>query len=401
VSAASTVGPSRIVLLICYLGFVSLGLPDTVIGVAWPSVRETFGVRQSAVSWIFVGAGCSYFISSFLAGRLLTLFNVGFLLAASSALVSLSGFNFAAAPAWAWFAAGAWLHGLGSGAIDAGLNHYVASHFSARHMNWLHACYSAGAMLGPVIMTAAITRADSWRLGYLIVAITLLALSILFLSTRGHWGVPRAASAEIGVAVKATTAAIALRSGMVWLHMTLFFVYTGLEVALGQWSFTVLIESRHAAPATAGVWVSIYWAAILVGRILFGFVVERIGIDTLVRCSLVTAAAGTALFLWDPRPWTSPLALALAGFGLAAIYPSLMTRTPQRMGAGIAAHAVGFQVGAAMLGAAALPSVVGFVAERAGLNVVPAVVFGVAAGLWLLHELTVWLTRPTRVAARQ
>jgi MFS family permease len=180
----------RLLLFICYVGFVSLGLPDPLIGVAWPSVRKTFGLEQSAVAWIFFGSGCSYFFSSFFAGHLLRLFNVGVLLALSSALVAFSGFDYSLARIWPLFVLGSLLHGLGSGAIDAGLNHYIANHFSARHMNWLHASYSLGAMLGPLLMTTMITWANSWRLGYLTVAMTLLALSFLFLATQSQWNDP-------------------------------------------------------------------------------------------------------------------------------------------------------------------------------------------------------------------
>ena len=134
-AAASPKASRGALLAVCYIGFISLGLPDTLIGVAWPSVRDTFQLQQSHVAWIFLGSGCSYFVSSFFAGRLLRRFNVGVLLAGSSALVALSGLNYGLAIAWPWFALGALLHGLGSGAIDAGLNHYVATHFSARHMN--------------------------------------------------------------------------------------------------------------------------------------------------------------------------------------------------------------------------------------------------------------------------
>src|SRR5215217_3360330 len=117
-----------LVLAVCYLGFISLGLPDTLIGVAWPSVRQTFGLRQSDAAWIFFGGGCSYFCSSFFAGRLLKRINFGMLLAFSSGVVALSGFNYSLAPIWPLFVAGSLLHGLGSGAIDSSLNHYVASH---------------------------------------------------------------------------------------------------------------------------------------------------------------------------------------------------------------------------------------------------------------------------------
>jgi fucose permease len=175
-------------------------------------------------------------------------------------------------------------------------------------------------------------------------------------------------------------------------HILLFFLYTGLELSIGQWSFTVLTESRGVTPDRAGIWVGIYWGSILGGRILFGFVVDRLRIDTLIRLSLAVALAGTALFAWNPFPRSAPVALALAGIGLAVVFPCLMTRTPQRLGKEIAAHAIGFQVGAAMLGAAALPSLAGFIAQFAGLRPVGGALLVVAATLFLLHEIVVFTT---------
>lgn len=396
---SSSANSPRIVLFICYLGFVSLGLPDALIGVAWPSIRSAFHLQQGDISWIFIGGGCSYFLSSFCAGRLLKKFNLGVLLAASSALVALSGFDYTFARAWPLFALGSLFHGLGSGAIDAGLNHFVANHFSARHMNWLHACYSVGAMLGPLLMTATIAWKDSWRLGYLVVAVTLSALSFLFVVTRLQWDHPGQPPLSAGVeneTAQNVTARLALRNGTVWLHIFLFFIYTGLEVSLGQWSFTVLTESRNIGRESAGIWVTLYWASILGGRIIFGFIVDRIGIDLLIRLSTIAALAGTALFAWNPLPRISPFALALAGLGLAVIFPCLMTRTPQRLGKQIATHAIGFQVGAAMLGAAALPSLTGIIAQHAGLSFVAATIFGMATTLILLHEIVLFCTSAKR-----
>lgn len=385
-----------LLLAICYLGFVSLGLPDTLLGVAWPSIREHFGLRQGAIVWIFFGAGCSYFLSSFFAGRLLRKINVGVLLAGSSALVALSGLDYAMAPAWALFAAGSLLHGLGSGAIDSGLNHYVACHFSARHMNWLHASYSLGAMLGPLLMTAMITHARSWRGGYLIVAFVLAGLSSLFLGTRRRWDeggtASEHASRESQPPAVPLSALAVLQHPVVWLQIFLFFVYTGLEVAVGQWSFTVLTEARHIDPELAGYWVTLYWTSILAGRVLFGFLVDGIRIDALIRGSTLAALAGTALFVWSPFPLLDPCALALSGLGLAVIFPCLMTRTPQRFGAAMAQHAIGFQVGAAMLGAAALPSAVGFIAQSAGLRFIPSALLAMSGALVLLHELVLWFS---------
>lgn len=378
-----------LILFVCYLGFVSLGLPDTLIGVAWPSIRDTFELQQGHVSWIFVGGGCSYFLSSFFAGRFLKVFNVGILLALSSGLVALAGFDYAIARIWPLFVLGSLLHGLGSGAIDTGLNHYVAHHFSARHMNWLHASYSVGAMLGPVVMTWAITSHSSFRLGYGIVAATLLWLAILFLITSSLWN--HQSSSDSADQTEATPLhvpiAAALRLPTVWMHIAIFFLYTGLEVASGQWSFTILTESRGIDEKIAGFWVTLYWGAILAGRIIFGFIVDRFGIDPLIRLSTITALAGAGLFVWNPYPLASPLALFLKGIGLAIIFPSLMTRTPQRLSKPIAAHAIGFQVGAAMLGAAAIPSLIGFIAQNASLRLVPAALLVFAGMLLVLHEL--------------
>jgi len=377
-----------LLLLIAYIGFISLGLPDTLIGVAWPSVRDHFHLQQSAIAFIFFGAGCSYFLSSFFTGRLLQVFGIGMLLATSSALVALSGFGYGLAPLWALFAACSLLHGLGSGAIDAGLNHYAAHHFSAKHMNWLHACYALGATLGPLIMTGVIAWHRSWRVGYLTVATILFSLALLFIVTQRKWDEPGQENKSEGEKQEAPPASMAdtLRHPTVWLQVILFFIYTGLEVTVGQWSFTVLTESRGIQKETAGLWVTIYWGSIAVGRVLLGFVVDRLGIDKLIRLSLLTALASTTLFALNLSPATSGLALALAGLGLASIFPCMMTRTPQRLGKALAAHAIGFQVSAAMLGAASLPSLSGLIAQRLGLNSVTTAAAVMAAVLFLLHE---------------
>lgn len=375
--------------LIACVGFISLGLPDTLIGVAWPSVRDHFHLRQSEIGLVFAGAGCGYFLSSFFSGRLLQIMSIGMLLAASSALVALSGGGYGLATVWWLFAVCSVMHGLGSGAIDAGLNHYAAHHFSARRMNWLHACYALGATCGPVIMTQVIGRQGSWRAGYLVVAAVLLVLSGVFAVTRRRWDPPEGegtAGAGSEPVSRPVSTMDTLRNRLVWLQIVLFFFYTGLEVSVGQWSFTLLTESRGIPPPTAGWWVTLYWGSIGIGRVVFGFVVERLGIDRLVRGSLLLSLLGVTLFALDLSQPVTAVSLALAGLGLACIYPCLMTRTPQRLGKVLAAHAIGFQVSAAMLGAAALPGLSGLLGEKAGLEAIAPTFIGVAALLVTLHE---------------
>lgn len=381
-----------LLIALSYVGFVSLGLPDAVAGVAWPSVRDAFDLPQSGLGLILAGSAGGYFASSFFSGRLVHALGVGVLLAGSTGLVAAGGFGFAVAPVWLAFAACSVLHGLGSGAIDAGLNGYAAAHLSARHMNWLHACYCLGAMFGPLLMTGVLAAGGSYRAGYAAIGGMLLLLAIFFAATRDRWGGPTPAGPDAGGAVGMTDT---LRHPIVWLQMAVFFLYTGLEVTVGQWSFTLLTEARGVGPGAAGVWVSVYWGSIGVGRVLFGAVVERVGIDRLLRYSLLTAVAGAALFA-IPAAGTGFAGLVLVGLGLAPVYPCLMTRTPQRLGPGLAAHAVGFQVGAAMIGAAAVPGAAGLAAGRFGLEAVAAAAVGLAGVIGGLHEVLLRLTRSGR-----
>jgi fucose permease len=366
-----------------------------VIGVAWPSVRDEFRLTQSAVGLAFIGTGLGYFASSFTAGRLTSVWGVGLLLAVSSGLVAFANFGYAAAPLWAAFIASSVLHGLGSGAIDAGLNHYVAHHFSARHMNWLHACYALGATLGPIVMTTVITT-SGWRPGYATIGTVLLLLSVLFFATRRSFepdpDTPEAVSEAVSMLA-------ALRVPMVWIQMILFFLYTGLEVTVGQWSFTILTESRFTDPKVAGVCVGTYWGSIGIGRVLFGFVVDRIGIDRLLRLCMGAAFLGTLLIA---ATWSSIMTIAgliLVGLALAPIFPCLMTRTPQRLGSALAAHSIGFQVGSAMVGAAVVPGFAGLLADSYGLEMVPRFEILVALMMGLLHELLIRSSLPAQLQA--
>lgn len=373
--------PNYLLIALAYIGFISLGLPDAVIGVAWPTVRDTFSLSQKAIGMVSLASGLGYFFTSFFSGRVTQLLGIGLLLATSTALVATTMWGFAFAPAWSLFVVCAVFHGLGSGAIDAGLNGYAAHHLSARNMNWLHACYCFGAMLGPLLMTAVLTHHRPYRLGYALVGSLLLILSLLFLGTWRRWG-----PATSEVAGPRAETMEALRHPPVLFQIAIFFLYTGLEVAISQWAFTVLTESRGVGARPAGIAVGFYWGCIGAGRVVFGMIVDRVGIDRLVRYSLLTAALGAALFAAPLPAGASFLGLGLAGIGLAPVFPCLMTRTPQRLGMAMSAHAVGFQVSAAMIGAATIPGLLGLVASSRGLESVPLGTVLFAGVLWLLHE---------------
>lgn len=376
--------PSFLVLLvIAYLGFISLGLPDGVLGVAWTSIRTTFGLPQSGLGAVLMGAGVGYFVSSFLSGRLLRWLGVGNLLAISSALITLSLVGYAIAPSWYAFIACAPVAGLGSGAIDAGLNAYAASHFSPKHINWLHACYGVGATLGPLIMTGVLARGLAWRWGYGAVGILLLCMTLVFSLTRGYWQQNRpSAHSPSSPPVKLLAT---LQRPLVWLQMMTFFAYTGFEVTAGQWSFTFYTEARSIALDTAGVWVGLYWGSLTLGRFLFGFIVPQLGTTRLLRLSTLSALMGSVLFILGQPTWMSVMGLALIGLSLAPVFPCLMAETPRRLGRD-AANAIGFQVSAAMLGSVTVPGITGVLVTRFSLEMIGVVVVVVAVVLWSLHE---------------
>ena len=388
--------PAPILFLLAYLAFVSLGLPDTVLGVAWPSLRAGFGLPQSALGAVLAAGMTGYFVSGIVAGGLMNWLGVGGLLAASSGVVTLALLGFAAAPAWALFFPVGALMGLGSGAIDAGLNGYAARHFSVRHLNWLHACWGVGASTGPVIMTAAIAQGLGYRAGYGVLALALGAMAVAFWVTRRSWG-----EATTALATTPSTALAghegfgsALRSGRVWLLMATFLFYTGLESTVGQWCFTLLREGRGLSIESAGGWTAAYWASLTLGRVGLGFVVDRMGPDRLLRFASLGVVSGASLFAASSGS-LGRFGLLLLGLSLAPVFPTLMARTPARLGPGIARHAVGFQVSAATLGASLLPGAVGLLVARAGLPAIGGAALGMGV-TWLgLHELLLHVTRST------
>lgn len=374
---------NSLLLVIAYIGFISLGLPDPLAGVAWPSVRHTFSLPQSSFGLIFVALGCGYCASGFFGGKLTHLLGLGNLLWISSGLVAIAMFASGLAPVWPLLIAAAVVWGLGSGGIDAGLNAYVSSHFSARHVNWLHACYSLGATLGPLVMTAVLVRVGSWRFGYILVGLMLLAMTVSFLITRRRWGEPEDASTYQDRQPISTS--MALREPLVRLQILLFFLYVGLEFTVGQWSFTLLTEARNLRADTAGLLAGSYYGAIGVGRIFSGAVTHHLGLDRLIRISMLLVLAGALLFAFSPAI-VSDCGLILIGLGLAPIFPCLMARTPQRLSAPYATHAVGFQVSAGMLGAALVPGLAGLLAERLGLESIAQFTILLAALLLAAHE---------------
>jgi fucose permease len=374
-------------LAIALVAFVSLGLPDGVLGVAWPSIRRSFGLPPAQLGALLASAMAGYLASSFSSGAVVARLGMGRVLFWSSALMVVNSLAYALAPAWGVMVAASVLAGLGAGAIDAGINAFAATRFSPRLVSWLHASYGVGAMLGPLLMTGVLTSGLGWRWGYAIIGLVLAAMAASFLLTVRLWDLARPEpGSPDDVRGPAARLLDTLARPRVWLNVALFFVYTGLEVSAGQWSYSLFTEARGVAPGVAGIWVAVYWAGLTAGRIVFGAIASWVPGDALLRLGTIGSVLGALLIWWDPGMSSGFLGLAVLGFALAPIFPTLIAQTPTRLGPSHATSAIGFQVAAAYLGTAAIPGLTGVLAGHWGLAVIGPCLFGTAALLLLLQE---------------
>ncbi|MFY9607726.1 MAG: MFS transporter [Blastocatellia bacterium] len=371
---------------LAYLSFISLGLPDGLNGVAWPSIRAYFNLPVDALGALLVMFTVGYLASSFTSGRLISLMSVGTLLALSCMATALSLIGYAIAPVWLMIVVLAVVAGLGAGAIDAGLNTFAATQFSARMVNWLHACYGVGATAGPVIMTSVLAARHPWQRGYAIVGAWQLALAFCFLVTRRWWPSVSSKAAPSSANVTRASNITTLKLPAVWLSVAVFFVYTGIEAAAGTWAYSLFTEARGVSMMTAGAWVSIYWGGLTAGRLMSGVVAGFVPAHSLVRWCIMGIALGAGLIWSNVTGQLSFFGLGLMGLASAPVFPSLIAATPARLGPAHTANAVGFQIAAAVLGQSLLPALIGVMARKLGLEIIgPALLFSalVLAGLYL------------------
>jgi len=384
---------SPLLVVLAYVGFISLGLPDGLLGVAWPSMRGFFHLPLDALGALLVTFTTGYLLSSCSSGRILARVNVGSLLALSCLATAASLLGYALTPWWGLMVALGALAGLGAGAIDAGVNTYVATRYSPRMVNWLHACYGIGATSGPVIMASVLTAGLPWQWGYGIVGMGQLVLALGFGLTRTWW--PAATTASDTPAhthIRPAPSRSTLRLPVVWLGIAVFFLYTGIEAATGTWTYSLFTETRTIPASTAGLWVSMYWGSLTVGRLVCGAVVSFMAVYLLLRLCIIGVALGATLIWLNLTSMLSFAGLALIGLSLAPIFPSLIVTTPERLGTAHTANGVGFQIAAAVLGQSLLPGLMGILARHRGLEMVGPALLAAALVLLVLYEIFIALS---------
>jgi fucose permease len=373
-------------LVVIYLSFISLGIPDSLLGSAWPVIRPDIGASFGFAGILSMIVAGGTIVSSLASGRLVQRAGTGNITLISCCLTAGALLGFSMAPSMIWLVVLAIPLGLGGGAIDAALNHYVAENYKAHHMNWLHCFWGVGATLGPIIMSFYIAEHNSWRDGYTTVSMIQFTLAIVLFLTLPLWK-RVAVSREAGglnskvsqekpgelIQPAASSKASVLQIKGVKQTIIAFLFYCGIESTAGLWGASYLVGARNMTAETAAGWISLYYGGITIGRLITGFITMKVHNRVLIRCGQIIAIVGGVILLL-PLPQVFLVGLILIGIGLAPIYPGLLHETPYRFGRENSAKLMGFQMAVAYTGSTFLPPLFGLLATQTTINLFPFVV---------------------------
>jgi fucose permease len=373
-----------------YLAFIVFGFYEGLIGVSWPAMSAEFGVPLDALGVLFTVSLVGFVFVSFTSGSLICRHSIHWLILTSLILRALGFFGFTFAPSWLFLILSIFVLSLGGGGLDTGLNGFITARGSAKQLNWLHASYGVGATIGPFLAAAVAALGGTWRWNFGFLAGLLVLTSVLVWASKPAWEV--ALVKETGESKGAGLLQTA-RLPIVWISVVIFFLYTGTELAAGQWTFTLFTIGRGEAELAARFWVGIYWGAFTIGRILFGFVADRVSIDRFLRFGILAVVVGAGLLWWNPVTWVGYAGLALMGLAQAPVFPGLISGTTKRVGRVHADNAIGFQIGAAGLGGASLTGLIGVVATATSLEFIGLALFILAALTFIAHEIMLVVKR--------
>jgi len=385
--------PVSLPLWTAYLGFVAVGLSNNVLGASWLLLGPTFGQSLGSVGMLIAALMLGSLASSLTSGWVLSRLPVARYCALGSA-VAFAGLLGYLSSSWSLVVAATFITGVGSGMLTAGLNTFVATHYPASRMNWLHACYGLGSSLGPFLFTLwAFSLELPWRWTYGGIAAVYLGLAVLVFATRHNWlplrseDASRDTSAETGVPSNGLRRTLSL--SVVWLAGGVFFVHNGTSMSTGQLGGSLFNLGRGVPAEVAGNAAALYWACVTVGRLLVGVFVDRVGSVRLLQLCMPVTVLGALLLWFAPTPLAGFVALAVMGLTLAPVYPTMISRTPQLVGAGLSAYAIGVQTAAASLGSAALPGVLSAAADRGGAQLIAPGLLIFAGVQFVVHEALV------------
>ncbi len=389
-----------LLLAIIYIAFVSLGLPDSLVGAGWPVMHGDLGVPVSYAGILTMIIAAGTIVSSLLSDRITRRLGVGLVTAISVGMTAAALVGFSFSGEFWMLCLWAIPYGLGAGAVDAALNNYVALHYAARHMNWLHSFWGVGASISPFIMGYAIGGDLGWSGAYQIVGVIQAVLTVLLFLSLSLWGrVNAKVPAHIEEDDAANAGHVSLRSALripgVTLVLGAFFAYCAVETTAILWGSTYLVGERGVDVATAAAFASLFLLGITIGRFAAGVFADRVGDRALIRGGFLAVALGVVMIAL-PLP-TVVVALAgfvLAGLGSAPIYPAIIHSTPVNFGKHNSQAIIGIQMAAAYTGSTFMPPVFGALSAWAGMWILPVYLLVlVALGLVMSERLNTVVAR--------
>lgn len=373
-----------ILLVIIYLTFISLGLPDSLLGSAWPAVYQELEVPFSAagiVSMLFNGGTI---ISSFFSGRLIQRLGTGKLTIISVLMTAAALLGISFTPHFLWICIMTIPLSLGAGAVDAGLNHFVAVHYKASHMSWLHCFWGIGATAGPVIMSFYVGK-GAWRGGYLNISLIQFCISLVLLFSLSLWK-RETEQKEEDCKTEETGLKQIFKTKGLKIVLVSFLAYCGLEASTGLWASSYLVNAKGISVEAAARGASLFYLGITAGRFISGFITVRIGNLNMIRIGILFGIAGVGLLLFGSTAAGAMLSLVFIGVGCAPVYPAMLHETPNRFGAVLSQSVMGIQMAVAYIGSTFLPPLFGMIASKAGIFVYPVYLAALVTVLLITSE---------------
>ena len=375
-------------LIVIYVAFIGLGLPDTILGAAWPLMRQDLNTPISAVGILSVIVSVGTIISSLLTPKFLRILGTGKLVAYSIALTAIASIGYGFADSFNILCLWAIPMGIGAGAVDVAMNNFAAVYLESKHTNWLHASWGIGATLGPSLLSFSIMTSNGWRGAYEMVAILLAIIFTMILISLPLWKKQEANGPTQTVsepAKQVLSLREALRVPGMKLSFFTFFFYSALEISTSLWCGTYLTACGFK-PEVGAMVVSLMFASVMIGRIISGFFAIKFTDHRLIYAGIFIVAAG-CLVLSLPLPlWMLPVCICLLGLGCAPVYPSLIHATPARFGEALSSRAISIQLAGSYVGSIIMPPAFGLVATKFSVHLWP-ISLSIFVGLLLLCVL--------------
>jgi MFS transporter len=379
----------HLLLVIIYLAFISLGLPDALLGAAWPSMYPQFDVPVSYAGIISMIIALGTVVSSLQSDRLTKKLGTGKVTALSVLMTAMALFGFATSHSFGMLCLWAIPYGLGAGSVDASLNNYVALHYESRHMSWLHCMWGIGASAGPYIMGYALTAGWGWNSGYHIIAVLQIVLTAILLCSLPLWKQRPAEVLQDGKVqnVKALSIREVLQLAGAREILVCFFCYCALEQTTGLWASSYLTLHKGVSADTAATFASMFYLGITVGRALSGFLTMKLNDVQMIRLGEVIIGIGVLVMLLPFGQSLSLAGLILIGLGCAPVYPCVIHSTPAHFGADKSQAIIGIQMACAYVGTCLMPPVFGLIANHITVALLPVYLLIILVLMVIMHEL--------------